>query len=83
MDFEKERAEALAAAKSALSSLEKARSMLSSARGWEIYDTFFSGGVFSGVIKHSKMNERKNISNTQKMISSGSAGDFRIWSLQE
>lgn len=57
MDFEKERAEALAAGKNALSSLEEARSMLSSARGWGIYDTFFSGGWISGLIKHSKMND--------------------------
>jgi len=57
MDFEKEWAEALAVGKNALSSLEEARSMLSSARGWGIYDTFFSSGWISGLIKHSKMND--------------------------
>ena len=57
MDFEKERDEALAAGRTALSSLEEARSMLSSARGWGIYDTFFKGGFISGLIKHSKMND--------------------------
>ena len=55
MDFEKERDEALAAGRAALSSLQEAREMLSSARGWGIYDTFFKGGFISGLIKHSKM----------------------------
>ena len=55
MDFEKERNEALAAGRAALSSLQEAREMLSSARGWGIYDTFFKGGFISGLIKHSKM----------------------------
>ena len=55
MDFEKERDEALAAGRAALSSLQDAREMLSSARGWGIYDTFFKGGFISGLIKHSKM----------------------------
>ena len=55
MDFEKERDEALAAGRAALSSLQEAREMLSSARGWGIYDTFFKGGFISGIIKHSKM----------------------------
>ena len=55
MDFEKERDEALAAGRAALASLQEAREMLSSARGWGIYDTFFKGGFISGLIKHSKM----------------------------
>ena len=57
MDFEKERREALAAGRDALSSLENARQMLSSARGWGIFDIVSKGGLISGLIKHSKMNE--------------------------
>ena len=60
MDFEKEKNEAIQAGKAALSSLEKARTMLGSARGWGIYDTFFKGGWISGLIKHSKMNDAEN-----------------------
>lgn len=56
MGFDKERAEAISAGNAAISSLEKARNMLASARGWGIYDTFFKGGLVSGLIKHSKMN---------------------------
>lgn len=56
MDFEKERTEAINAGYTAISSLENARNMLGSARGWGIYDTFFKGGLISGLIKHSKMN---------------------------
>ena len=57
MDFEKERREALAAGRTALSNLEDARNMLSRARGWGIYDTFFKGGFVSGLIKHSRMRD--------------------------
>ena len=60
MDFEKERDEALEAGYAALSSLQEARDMLGSARGWGIYDTFFKGGFISGLIKHSKMNDAEN-----------------------
>ena len=56
MDFIKERNEAINAGNAAISSLQRARSMLSGARGWGIYDTFFKGGLISGLIKHSKMN---------------------------
>ena len=56
MDYDKERTEAINAGNAAISSLEKARNMLSSARGWGIYDTVFKGGLISGLIKHSKMN---------------------------
>ena len=54
MDFEKERDEALAAGRTALSSLEEARSMLSSARGWGIYDTFFKVDLFPGLLNIQK-----------------------------
>ena len=60
MDFEKERDEALDAGYAALSSLQEARDMLGSARGWGIYDTFFKGGWISGLIKHSKMNDAES-----------------------
>lgn len=60
MDFEKERKEALNAGRAALSSLEEARNLLSSARGWGIYDTFFKGSWISGLIKHSKMDDAED-----------------------
>ena len=60
MDYEKEVNEALYAGRNALSSLNEARSMLSSARGWGIYDTFFKGGWISGLIKHSKMRDAED-----------------------
>ena len=60
MDYEKEKEEALDAGYAALSSLRAARDMLGSARGWGIYDTFFKGGLISGLIKHSKMNDAEN-----------------------
>ena len=60
MNFEKERREALSAGRSALASLEKARNLLSGAKGWGIYDTFFKGGFISGMIKHSKMEEAQD-----------------------
>jgi len=66
MDFEKERLEALNAGRAALSSLQAARQQLSSARGWGIYDTFFSGGFISGLIKHSKMNNAEECINRAK-----------------
>jgi len=59
IDFDKEKEEAIRAGKKALSSLINARELLSSARGWGIYDTFFKGGFISGLIKHSKMADAK------------------------
>ena len=57
MGFEKERRKALAAGRTALSDLEDARNMLSRARDWGIYDTFFNGGFVSGLMKHSRMRD--------------------------
>ena len=56
MDVQKELREAIAAADSALDSLENARRSLSSARNWGIYD-ILGGGLISGLIKRSKMRD--------------------------
>lgn len=53
-DYEKERREAIAAGNRALDSLREAYRELDSARGWGIYD-IIGGGLFSSLIKHSKM----------------------------
>ncbi len=53
-DYEKERREAIAAGNRALDSLREAYRKLDSARGWGIYD-IIGGGLFSSLIKHSKM----------------------------
>ena len=57
MDYEKERQEAIDAGYAAMDALEEARDYLSSARSWGIFDTFFKGGLISGLVKHSKMND--------------------------
>ena len=56
MDMQKELREAIAAADSALDSLENARRSLSSARNWGIYD-ILGGGLISGLVKRSKMRD--------------------------
>ena len=53
-DYEQERREAIAAGNRALDSLREAYRELDSARGWGIYD-IIGGGLFSSLIKHSKM----------------------------
>ena len=53
-DFEKERNEAIDAGERALSSLRAAREELRSAGNWGLLD-LFGGGVISGLVKHSKM----------------------------
>jgi len=55
-DYEKERQEAIAAGNRALDSLREAYMKLDSARGWGIYD-IVGGGLFSSLIKHSKMDK--------------------------
>ncbi len=54
MDAQKELREAIAAADSAMESLERARRGLNSARNWGIYD-ILGGGFLSGMIKRGKM----------------------------
>ena len=54
MDAQKELREAVAAADSAMESLERARRSLNSARNWGIYD-ILGGGFLSGMIKRGKM----------------------------
>ena len=54
-DYEKERREALDAGERALSSLRAARKELNSASKWGVVD-IFGGGLFTDIMKHSKMN---------------------------
>ena len=56
MDEERELREAIAAADAALASLERADSLLRSARNWGIFD-IVGGGFLSGLIKRSKMRD--------------------------
>ena len=56
MDEERELREAIAAADDALASLERADSLLRSARNWGIFD-IVGGGFLSGLIKRSKMRD--------------------------
>ncbi|MCQ2483220.1 MAG: hypothetical protein MJ153_07035 [Clostridia bacterium] len=57
-DFNKERNEAICAGENALRSLRRAKSSLSSARGWGIYD-ILKGKSITGFIKHSKLNDAR------------------------
>jgi len=52
----REMKEAIAAGERALSSLKMAQNQLNGARNWGIFD-MFGGGLFSSMIKHSKMND--------------------------
>lgn len=56
MDEERELREAIAAADDAMDSLERADSLLRSARNWGVWD-MLGGGFLSGLIKRSKMRE--------------------------
>jgi hypothetical protein len=49
--------EALTAAHDAGRALAEVADLLSSARGWSSYDTFFGGGAMSSAIKHDRMEE--------------------------
>ncbi len=57
-DYERERREAFEAGKQALAALRQAKSCLSSARNWGIYD-ILGGGAVSSLIKHSRMEKAK------------------------
>jgi len=48
--------EAIIAGRRAMSSLQRAEDYLSSAGNWGLFD-LFGGGFFSGMIKHSKIND--------------------------
>ena len=48
--------EAIIAGRRAMSSLQRAEEYLSSAGNWGLFD-LFGGGFFSGMIKHSKIND--------------------------
>lgn len=52
----KEIREAIAAGEKALNSLYAAQDKLKSARGWGMID-LFGGGLFTDMVKHSKMND--------------------------
>ena len=52
----KEMAEAIQAGERALKSLRNAQSQLNSAKNWGLFD-MLGGGLFSSIIKHSKMND--------------------------
>lgn len=58
-DYNSERREAISAGENALKSLRHAKSSLSSARGWGIYD-IFKGKTITGLIKHSKLQDAKS-----------------------
>ena len=55
-DRHREIREAIAAGQRALSSLDRAREYLDSARGWGIFD-MLGGGLISSFIKHSKIED--------------------------
>lgn len=55
MDIQREKEEARLAGERALRSLYEARNALSSAGNWGLLD-IFGGGLFSTVMKHSKLN---------------------------
>ena len=52
----KEMAEAIQAGERALKSLRSAQSQLNGAKNWGLFD-MLGGGLFSSIIKHSKMND--------------------------
>lgn len=53
-DFEKEKYEAIQAGERALVSLREAQNQLNSAKNWGVVD-LLGGGLFTDLIKHSKM----------------------------
>ena len=56
MTDKKEICEAIQAGEAALTSMEKAREKLGSAKNWGLFD-IFGGGVFSTFVKHSRMDD--------------------------
>lgn len=58
-DYNKERQEAIDAGNRALQSLYAAQSDLNSAKNWGIVD-LFGGGMITGLIKHSRMNNAQS-----------------------
>lgn len=61
----KEIQEAISAGERALSSLQRAQENLNSANNWGIVD-IFGGGLFTSMIKHSKMNNAVSYMETAK-----------------
>ena len=57
-DIEKEKREAIEAGQRALSSLRPAEENLNSAKNWGLVD-MFGGGLFSTMLKHSKMDQAR------------------------
>lgn len=57
--------EAMDAGERALSSLRKAQEQLNSAGNWGLFD-MFGGGLFSTVMKHSKMNDAQDLMESAK-----------------
>lgn len=57
--------EVIAAGERALSSLRSAREKLNSAGNWGIFD-MFGGGLFSTIMKRSKMNDAQNLMENAK-----------------
>ena len=57
-DIQKEKREAIDAGRKAISSLETARDNLNSAKNWGLVD-MFGGGLFTTMIKHSKIDQAK------------------------
>lgn len=67
-DKEKEVREAIQAGQRALLSLSNAEQYLNSARGWGTWD-MFGGGIFSSMMKHSKMEEaQQSIEQAQRAL---------------
>lgn len=61
-NLDKEKEEALAAARRALNSLEETRNALQSAKNWGIAD-MFGGGKFISLIKHSNLDSARAAAN--------------------
>ena len=57
--------EAIQAGERALSSLREAQSLLNSAKNWGLFD-MFGGGLFSSMMKHSKINDASRLMENAK-----------------
>lgn len=67
-DKEKEVREAIQAGQRALLALGNAERYLSSASGWGLWD-MFGGGMFSSLMKHSKMDDaQRSIEQAQRAL---------------
>ncbi|MBR3401618.1 MAG: hypothetical protein IKG67_05180 [Parasporobacterium sp.] len=64
-DYRKEYLEAMDAGNRALDSLRSARACLDSARNWGIFD-MLGGGLLSGLMKRSKVNDAQDLMNRAK-----------------